>query len=311
MPRRGPGPKKSQNFCWRVDDDWERSKRKQEFLRSLVGDKVRYIGWGREHGTQNKRPHLQGYVQFFNRQTIANAHKILGLEFVKGTPSHWCDFQRGTLDEATKYTEKDGDFEEHGQLIKKGQRRDIDHVWALCNKPETKLYDLIEANPSLYSRCHAGIEKMWHAAQIKRALTIPMEKKRFIVHYGAARAGKSTWVREKWPAADVYRKNPSHGWFQRYNGEPVIWLEEFDGKIERAELCMLIDPGLYTAQVKGSDVPVLAHTVVVTTNIPPNQWYPCASSVEKDAVLKRIDELHHWTGPYDSVTGRAEVVREV
>lgn len=93
-----------------------------ERLRSSVGKAgIKYIGWGYEIAPTTGTPHLQGYMQSSEKMK-QRIHKATGL---------FVDLAMGSYEDNAKYTQKDGDWEEHGVANKEhkghkqGQREDL------------------------------------------------------------------------------------------------------------------------------------------------------------------------------------------
>ena len=94
-----------------TDDDQERIRS------TVIQGVVRYVIFGRETGASGT-PHLQGFVQFLSRKRLRSAKEVLGAR---------CHLQPArSVDHAINYCKKDGDWEEHGNLVRHGQRCDFE-----------------------------------------------------------------------------------------------------------------------------------------------------------------------------------------
>jgi len=114
-----------------------------------------YIVIGKEMG-DNGTPHLQGYVCFTNRKTLASVKRLLSdrahLETMRGKPM-----------EASTYCKKDGDYYEFGSLpAGRGKRTDwellLEYVTSCDSRPTDR--SLWEKFPSLRGRYREGIRQM-------------------------------------------------------------------------------------------------------------------------------------------------------
>lgn len=166
---------------------------------------VDYLIFGKETG-DNGTPHLQGYVSFSQRHTLAQAkHRI-------GARAH-LEQKRGTPEQASNYCKKDGDFTEFGSLpAGSGKRTDwellLNWVKDLDGRPREK--DLWDAFPSLYGRYRDSIRRMidvyhpalprvqgdlreWQSALVT-SLRAPPDDRRVQFVVDPIGAGGKTWL---------------------------------------------------------------------------------------------------------------------
>lgn len=92
-------------------------------LRSYARDvQVKYMVCGNEVGGVEATPHIQGFVYFVNRRTMA------GIKRVPHFARAHLEKCRGTPVEAATYCKKDGDFWEEGELPQRGKRTDLEAI---------------------------------------------------------------------------------------------------------------------------------------------------------------------------------------
>lgn len=93
------------------------------------------------------------------------------------------------------------------------------------------------------------------------------------VFYGPTGTGKS---RRAWHEAgmDAYPKCPRSKFWDCYNGESNVIIDEFRGGIDIAHLLRWLDRYPMRIEVKGSSRPYNVERVWITSNLPPEQWYP-------------------------------------
>lgn len=166
-----------------------------------------YIVIGRETGDSGT-PHLQGYVCFVNRKTLASCKRLISdrahLESARGTPL-----------EASTYCKKDGDYYEHGNVpAGRGKRSDwellLEFVTTLDRRPTDK--ELWLKFPGLRGRYQSGIRQMietfhplrpagqgdlreWQSALEARIQDPPDDRKVHFVVDPLGAKGKSWFVR--------------------------------------------------------------------------------------------------------------------
>lgn len=115
------------------------------------------------------------------------------------------------------------------------------------------------------------------------------------VHYGASGTGKSRRVFSSFPKA--YRK-PSGKWWDHYDGEHVVVLDDFDGSfLQFGDFKRLIDRYPAFVEVKGGTIPLLATHWCITTNVYPSHWWSLATTgrVGRDAIWRRIGRVLEYT----------------
>jgi len=118
-------------------------------------EQVTYGVLGYEVG-ESGTPHVQGYVIFSDAKNFTQAKRLLGprihLEISKGTPA-----------QASDYSKKDGNFDEHGECPgqSQGKRSDWERLREWC-KTQTKHpadVELLEEFPSLFGRYKKSVRE--------------------------------------------------------------------------------------------------------------------------------------------------------
>lgn len=114
------------------------------------------------------------------------------------------------------------------------------------------------------------------------------------VRWGHARIGKTRAIYEKF-GRDVYRTNIVKGnlWFDGYNGQDVIIIDEFYGQIDWPFFLQLIDRYPVQLPVKRSFKWRRATKFYITSNVHPKMWYPAES--EQAALLGRLTSITEIT----------------
>ena len=82
----------------------------------------------------------------------------------------------------------------------------------------------------------------------------------------------------------VYLKNDQE-WWQHYNSEEVVIMNEFDGKYPFNDFKLLADPGSFECMCKGGSYYSNVRILLITSNNPIDTWYP--NEKMRDAALRR------------------------
>lgn len=91
------------------------------FIKAHVPETAKYITFGYEIAPTTNMHHLQGYVEWRVRKNLAEVRNLL--------PGAHVAIRRGTAEQARDYCQKDGVFEEEGEMFDnqgQGHRSDID-----------------------------------------------------------------------------------------------------------------------------------------------------------------------------------------
>lgn len=210
-----------------------------------------YLVYGREVSS-TFTPHLQGFVTFKTMQRLSGVKKLL-------PTAHW-ETARGSSCQASDYCKKDGNFFEKGKTPYQGKRTDLDEV---CEKIKNgdSIRSVAESHPSTFVKFHRGIKEL--------ALTLcnpyNHDDVRGLWLVGNPGTGKSRYARSQFPGA--YLK-PQSKWFDGYNGEDAIILDDLDkgGICLGHHLKIWADRYACTGETKGGTVHLQHKTLVITSN---------------------------------------------
>lgn len=230
-----------------------------------------------EQGT----PHLQGYLYFTNAKTMTSVKKKLPrahLEVAKGSHSDNVSYIKGP------YTSKDGlktkpanpNFKEWGQPPSQGERNDLCQFKKdIDNGKRGSELDLsIRAK---YPKLEATLitEAMKHDAVEQYKSSNFMEVH---VRWGPPGVGKTRYIYDKHGADKCYRVVLGDGskgslWFNNYNGEEALILDDFNGEIPFKYFLQLMDIYPFQMQTKGGTVWRTSKYLYITSNRHPDHWY--------------------------------------
>lgn len=233
-----------------------------------------------EQGT----PHLQGYAEFTNPRSTGEKWKNLKKNF--GSERYHFEPRRGTAQQASDYCEyadypectvKNDPLYKFGEISQQGNRTDW-HT-AVSTLATNTVVDVIQTQPQLLPSIRA-------LERYKQLVIEPIEREvRVIVLVGLPGTGKSRYCWENYP--NLFSK-PSGNWWDGYNGEETVLLDDFYGDIEYSELLKVLDRYKYRVPIKGAFIGARWTTVLITSNSPPQQWY-----ADTKALNRRITEIKY------------------
>lgn len=259
-------------LCWTLYDYEDKITGLREYAKECD-----YMVFGYEKCPTTGRLHLQGYLNWTNARTYPNK------EFRRMFPGIHDEVARGSPLDNRMYCLKirPGDiqnekYEEFGVLPRQGNRTD----WQLaCSslRAGKSIMEVIEDQPSLTPCIRALMTmKQMSDKSIHRTVNV-------IVLSGPPGSGKSRWAYDNYPG--LYSK-PNGKWWDGYQGEKTILLDDFYGDFDYSLLLKVCDRYPLQVQVKGGFVPALWDTVIITSNAEPRQWY--SSIPDLGAFLRRV-----------------------
>ena len=198
--------------------------------------------------------------------------------------AHW-ELMRGNDEQAIAYcmkddTRVDGPWE-HGQKPKAGKRTDIANL-AEDLQSGHDLDTLYDSHLPVILKYSRGFEKA--RAHYQRRRVDKFRQVTCIVCWGPTRSGKTRSVYER-HYGNLYIAD-HWPWFDNYDGEKILLLDDFYGGIPAHKLLRIMDGYRMDCAVKGGFVPANWNMIYFTSNIPPCEWY-----TKLDETGRRHDNL--------------------
>lgn len=258
----------------------------EEALQQMVENgHANYVIFGRERG-EGGTPHLQGFIQLKARCRLASVKAIPGLGRAHLEP------RRGSVEEASEYCKKEGDYEEYGLRGSQGKRSDLASVKASIDEG-ADTNTLWEEHFSAMVRYEQSF-KRYRALNRRRDPNVNLE---ILVLWGPTATGKSRFPRlmnpDLFSLPDVKLK-----WFDGYDGQEVVLLDDFDGKdTPVAKFLRYFDRYDVQVPIKGGFTPFIPKRIWISSNTNPDDWFPNELQVKKDAVRRRLTRVVHLENP--------------
>lgn len=107
------------------------------------------------------------------------------------------------------------------------------------------------------------------------------------VYCGKPGTGKS---RRAWAEAgmDAYPKDPLTKFWDAYQGQKHVVIDEFRGGVDIAHILRWTDRYPLIVGTKGSATVLKAEKIWITSNLHPTLWYPQVCDDTKNALLRRL-----------------------
>lgn len=222
-----------------------------------------------------------GYLHW---QLLAVCHKKLRLAGIKkifGSEVH-AELTRSAA--AEEYVWKEDTrvantaFELGSKPFRRNRQTDWDAVWKAAVDGD---FEQIPASVrvSSYSALSKIAKDHLKPTAIERVVT---------VYVGRTGVGKS---RRAWEDAgmDAYPKDPNTKFWDGYQGQENVVMDEFRGKIDISNILRWTDRYPVSVETKGSGCVFRAKRIWITSNIHPDQWYPDLDQETKDALMRRLN----------------------
>lgn len=219
---------------------------------------LRYCVWQKEQG-DGGTVHYQGYMEF------SRAVRLSALR--KAVPGAHYEERRGSRDQAREYCRKsdrlDGPWEWGDWVGGQGTRTDLELSAGMCAAGRS-LADIAREQPSVFVKFHRGL------AELRRVSFRPrrrLELKVYLI-WGVTGSGKSRYVWDMWGEEVYSLASQKPVWFDGYDGQKVLLIDEFEGVLEfgREKLLKVLDIYPYLAPVKGGHVYAQWDKIYITSN---------------------------------------------
>lgn len=244
-----------------------------------------YLIYGYETAPTTGTPHLQGYIHLKNAKSFDRVRALLsGSTGVVGI-----HIERAVADAVANitYCSKGGNFVELGERPQQGKRSDLDAVVRDINDGHS-LATVAESHPVEFIKFHAGISKLIGLSQKNRDSN---EQPIVVWLWGASGTGKTRFVNQ-W--SDVYWKDPTTKWWDGYENQSIVCLDDFRPHINLpfTYLLRLLDRYPLKLEVKGGYVNIQNPVIIITAPDPPDLMY---ADHHRDENLRQLERRIMFT----------------
>jgi len=257
-----------------------------------LAEDCKFVSVGAEHGSIENTPHLQGFASFTTLKSFEQLKELL--------PRAWLAVKskRSTFAQAIDYTQKDGDFWEHGT-------RPSDPADKGAREKEFWLEQLDCVRKRKYGDMDPKVKAL-HLSKLKYAIAVEDEETTEGIkslagprqvhewHWGVHHSGKSDHCRREHTAPEsVYTWDFTGKYWDQYKFQSIVHLEDVDEtqKPSQRVLKRLADKYKYTITRRYfPDVDIRPDQIMVSSQVHPKD---CYKGVHLAAILDRF-KIYHW-----------------
>ncbi len=167
------------------------------------------------------------------------------------------------------------DFFEFGTPKQQGKRNDWHNAKDIL-KNGGSLQDVAEKDFKTYVRFERGLRS--YKQMIDKDNSHKNRKDLHVtVLWGDGGTGKTRFVYDNHDSKDIYRlrrSNNNNIWFNGYDGEPILLIDDFRGWISYTDLLEFLDIYPCPIEFKGGSTFANWTKVYITSNKHPKNWYP-------------------------------------
>lgn len=221
--------------------------------------------------------HWQLAVYFGRRVYLKHVTDILGKWHVELARSDAIEKYVWKEDTAIPSTR----FELGEKPFKRQSKRDWDQVYALAVEGNISTIDksiLVPYYNAIKRICQDNLQPI----AVERSVH---------VFWGDTATGKS---RRAWEEAGLlaYPKDPRTKFWDGYNGQENVVIDEFRGAIAVDHLLRWLDRYPVIVEVKGSSTVFRATSIWITSNLSPKHWYADLDEKTTEALMRRLNVTH-------------------
>lgn len=265
----------------------------EEDEKDLVADSYQYLVYQIEKG-ESGTEHIQAFIYYknprvFPKKKYPRAH-IERVRSFKAAETY-CTKEKTRVRGPYKY----------GTPPRQGTRTDLENL-AKQVLEGTSLEEIARNAPAHYVKYHNGLKALKSDTAPHRT-----QKPTTVWIWGKTGVGKTRYVIDKHGAENVYIKDGTK-WWNGYNGEEAILIDDFDGKWDFRDFLRLLDRYKYQGEYKGGYVKINSPYIYITCEFEPEHVYRKydADDDKEDnnlqQVLRRLDKIIHIKTPPQTVS---------
>lgn len=259
-------------------------QRAENVLRML---RAQYLIVGAEIAPNTGTPHLQGYCEFSSGKRLDVLKKVDGGERI-----HW-EAAKGDQASNITYCSKGGNTFTYGDPKEQGKRTDLNDVRSLLDGGSSML-TVAQHDFTSFVRYNRGFEKYQYLIEQQNAkemrLNLNVE-----VRWGPTGTGKTRMSVEEGlrDYGDYYITSEGNTglWWTGYAGQRFVIIDDFRCTVPLHIMLRWLDIYPVQVPVHGGYVHLRALTIIITSNVDPQNWYGSCESASRQALLRRLKTI--------------------
>lgn len=208
--------------------DFETKEQAFNYFKELPHIKAFVVGF--EIGQQGTQ-HIQGVFQFQESKTFKTLRKYFKNNHIERIH----DFKK-----AIEYCKKENDYMEFGELVKQGQRTDIEAFTNAIIAGYSDLELLMEF-PSQTQRFLNNIDKIRQMVLTEYYQKNLRHNLKVVFMSGDAGVGKTRYIYDRHNITDIYRVSDYKNPFDNYKGQKILVLDEYNNQLNIQLLLNILD----------------------------------------------------------------------
>jgi len=241
-------------------------------------DDIRYVCWGTETCPKTKKKHYQGWIQIEKKKRLGGIKKLCQSKKIH------IEACRGTESDNDKYCQKDNLYSKKGEFTTQGKRTDLDELKKIIDRGGT-LKDIADENFTAFIQYNRGFQE--YKKIVDKSRRKCFRKVECIHIHGETGLGKTR--KAMGYSDDTYKiQGSALQWWDGYDGEKVLVIDEYDSQIPCTELLGILDGYQLRLPIKGSFTYANWEKVIITSNY--RKLHTNAKPMHRAALNRRITE---------------------
>lgn len=223
----------------------------------------KYIIIGLETCPTTGNKHYQGYIYFKSPRYFKGVQKLL--------PGAHLEPSKGDADHNKKYCSKENIYLEDGEKPEQGKRNDLTAISEELK--DKKISEIAMEYPETFVRYRGGLKELRNFHLEKKFNNTYRNVTGYLI-IGDAGIGKSRYVYDKHGYENVFvpRISGDKVWFDKYDGEDVLLLDDYYGDISWGYFLRLTDGHPVNIEIKGGMTVACWTHIYITSNTMPFKW---------------------------------------
>jgi len=247
----------------------------EEYEFMVKSEKV-FLIMGKEVAPDTLTPHLQGFIYFKTEKSLKQMKKL-------SSRAHW-EMAMGNVEQNITYCSKEGNFEQWGNPPLSQAEKGAAGKAAITERWELAKAGRFEELPPEQLRMYEYI----HRRNLNPIDRVELDNEWI---HGTSGCGKSRYIRDEY--GSCYYSKPMSKWWDGYNGEDVVVLDDFDpthGVYLGYFLKIWTDHYTFNAEIKGGMIKIRPKKIIVTSQYSLPECF--TEQLTVDALIRRFKRIN-------------------